>query len=130
MLTAPLPLFSFLSFFLSFSVNPTLTLSHFLGALSQYIQDEHFPPLNHIPLFASLTHFLRQAFKKLIWMLKNTIANTSKDTEKAILTIERVVNCQLEGNIVLQGPYTFKGPFLCCKTTCQSGSTWGNFVFH
>lgn len=63
-------------------------------------------------------------------MLKNTIANTSKDTEKAILTIERVVNCQLEGSIVLQGPYTFKEAFLCCKTTCQSESTWGNFVFH
>ena len=37
-------------------------------------------------------------------MLKNTIANTSADTEKAILTIERVVNCQLEGNAVLQRP--------------------------
>lgn len=63
-------------------------------------------------------------------MLKNTIANTSTDTEKAILTIERMVNCQLEGNIVLRGLYTFNWAFLCCKTTCQSNSTWGNFVFH
>lgn len=63
-------------------------------------------------------------------MLKNTTANTSADTEKAILTIEWVVNCQLEANIVLRGLYTFKGAFLCCKTTCQSNSTWGDFVFH
>lgn len=42
-------------------------------------------------------------------MLKNTIANTSTDTEKASLAIERAVNCQLEGNIVLRSLYTFKG---------------------
>lgn len=38
-------------------------------------------------------------------MLKNTIANTSADTEKAILTIDWVVNCQLEGNIALRYLY-------------------------
>lgn len=97
---SPLPLSHTDSVFLSAPLSLPLHWSPF-----RILQDEHFSPLNHIPWFASPTHFKRWAFKKLIWTLKNTIANTFVDTEKAIWSIERVVNCQLEGNSLYNEAY-------------------------